>query len=76
MRSGLGNSLHRWLRTGELTWAYLSLAKGDPVRAIGDPFAYGAALVVAGDLLADGGEVQEVDEARAHFRKSRLARDA
>jgi hypothetical protein len=75
IRSGLGNSLHRWLRTGELARAYLSLAKGNQVRATGDPSVYWSALVAVGDLLLDGGdgadrgEHEGLDEARAHCRR-------
>ncbi|MFE6826524.1 hypothetical protein [Streptomyces sp. NPDC057690] len=71
VRSGLGHSLHRWLRTGELTRSYLSLARGDQVKATGDPSVHWSALVAAGELLAvgpDGGEREGLAQARAHCR--------
>ncbi|MEV5899695.1 hypothetical protein [Streptomyces sp. NPDC052127] len=72
VRSGLGHSLHRWLRTGELTRSYLSLARGDQVKATGDPSVYWSALVAAGELLAvgqDGGEQESLAQAGAHCRR-------
>nr|WP_216377795.1 hypothetical protein [Streptomyces asoensis] len=72
VRSGLGHSLHRWLRTGDLARAYLSLAKGNQVTATGDPSVYWSALVAAGDLLPvgqGGGEREGLEEARAHCRR-------
>ncbi|MEU9272001.1 hypothetical protein AB0E04_42355 [Streptomyces sp. NPDC048251] len=72
VRSGLGHSLHRWLRTGELTRSYLSLARGNQVKATGDPSVYWSALVAAGELLAvgqDGGEQESLAQARAHCRR-------
>ncbi|MFG3029329.1 hypothetical protein ACGFZJ_12585 [Streptomyces sp. NPDC048253] len=69
VRSGLGHSLHRWLRTGELTRSYLSLARGNQVKATGDPSVYWSALVAAGELLGhDGGEQESLAQARAHCR--------
>ncbi|WP_327180923.1 hypothetical protein [Streptomyces sp. NBC_01334] len=72
VRSGLGHSLHRWLRTGELTRSYLALAGGNQVKATGDPSAYWSALVAAGELLPvgrDGGEQAGIEAARAHCRR-------
>ncbi|WP_314220727.1 hypothetical protein [Streptomyces zaehneri] len=72
VRSGLGHSLHRWLRTGELTRSYLALARGNQVKATGDPSAYWSALVAVGELLPvgpDGGEQECLAKARAHCRR-------
>ncbi|MET8975946.1 hypothetical protein ABZX85_10020 [Streptomyces sp. NPDC004539] len=47
--SGLAHSLGRWWRTGELTRAFLVLARREQVR--GDAGAYWSALAAAGELL-------------------------
>ncbi|MFF9620454.1 hypothetical protein [Streptomyces griseosporeus] len=67
--SGFAVSLSRWLRGGQLSRAYLQLASDRrQVRADGDPAAYWAALVEAGELLPDGdGDV--IAQARAHCRR-------
>ncbi|CAL9584522.1 hypothetical protein SUDANB105_05097 [Streptomyces sp. enrichment culture] len=65
--SGLGASLWRLCRTGELARAYLLLASDRRrVRDDGDPAAYWAALVAAGNLLPDG---DGIGEAREHCHR-------
>ncbi|GHF70545.1 hypothetical protein [Streptomyces griseosporeus] len=65
--SGFAVSLSRWLRGGQLSRAYLQLASDRRrVRADGDPAAYWAALVEAGELLPDG---DGIEPARAHCRR-------
>lgn len=55
-----------------LTRSYLSLARGNQVKATGDPFIHWSALVAAGELLAvgeDGAEQESLAQARAHCRR-------
>ncbi|MCX4761704.1 hypothetical protein OG562_12090 [Streptomyces sp. NBC_01275] len=68
--SGVAKGLSRWFRTGELDRAFLLLAdERRRVRPEGDPSAYWAALVAAGELLLPGGDHQGVGEALAYCRR-------
>ncbi|MEV7771982.1 hypothetical protein [Kitasatospora sp. NPDC086791] len=51
IRPGHQHGLDRWLTTGNLTTAYLSLAAAHPLPRTGDPATYWTALVTAGELL-------------------------
>ncbi|MFD7705201.1 hypothetical protein [Streptomyces caelestis] len=60
--SGFAVSLSRWFRAGELARAHRGLASRQRVGEDGDPAAYWAALVAAGELLPDGDGTEEARE--------------
>ncbi|MFI6156915.1 hypothetical protein ACIBCA_30005 [Kitasatospora sp. NPDC051170] len=51
IRAGHQHGLTRWITTGNLTTAYLSLTAARPLARTGDPVRYWSALVQAGELL-------------------------
>jgi len=51
-----------------LTRSYLSLARGNQVKATGDPFIHWSALVAAGELLAVGEDGAEQESSRRRER--------
>ncbi|MFE4971544.1 hypothetical protein ACFRAR_05435 [Kitasatospora sp. NPDC056651] len=51
IRPGHQHGLQRWITTGKITTAYLSLAATHPLPRTGDPGTYWSSLTAAGELL-------------------------
>ncbi|MFC9429831.1 hypothetical protein [Streptomyces sp. NPDC056987] len=81
LRSGHAFSLSRQLRTGQLTRAFLSLARVGPRPGHGSASDYWAALVAAGELLLSGdsegraGVEEALEDCRQHAAQSALTHD-